>query len=147
MLEVFILLVNSSSAFLVWKTFDSISRKALQEKLIAIASTAAAGIDVEGHEQIKNQENEGDFAYQKIYGFLEKIRESNSGIDSIYTMRKTMEENQWEFIFDASKEIDLNENGIIDEDEIMKKLDYFEKQDRANLKKYMTGKVKNHSLV
>jgi len=83
--------------------FNSVSHKALQEKLIAVASTAAIAINVEEHETIKSQEDISSSAYQNISGFLQKIQKANSGIDAIYTMRKQTMKILWNLLLMPEK--------------------------------------------
>lgn len=75
-----------------------------QDKLISLASTAAQLIDSKEHNTLRTREDEGSQAYQEIKAVLGEFKEANPDIIYIYTMRKTAEDNLWEFVVDAEEE-------------------------------------------
>jgi len=116
-LELFAIVVNGSIGLLVWKTLHETVRNASQEKLVSIASSTAAAINVSKHESIRNEEDANNVEYGEISEFLRKVQNSDDSIDDIYTMRKTDLDETWEFVVDAMQTEDINNNGAIEDEE------------------------------
>ena len=116
-LEIFVIVINSAIAFAVWNSTHATLRNSLREELIAIASSSAAVIDVEKHENIQEGNDFGNEEYAKIQILLQKIKKGNSRIDDIYTMRKTDNEQVWQFVVSAAVTEDADGNGVIDDTE------------------------------
>jgi PAS domain S-box-containing protein len=117
--EILVILTLVSVGFFVWRELDTEVREISRSKLISIASTSASLIDVSKHEAIQTEEDASTKNYQDIKEILKKIKGANANVDDIYTLRKTGEENVWQFVMTASDNEDSNFNGKIDEDEIM----------------------------
>jgi two-component system phosphate regulon sensor histidine kinase PhoR len=77
--------------------------------------SAAKLIPVEDHEKIFTEEDKESEAYENVRSLLSDIVEANTGLDDIYTLRKTEKENIWKFVVNSYQEEDINQNGIIEE--------------------------------
>ncbi|MDO8469145.1 MAG: hypothetical protein Q7S29_05300 [Candidatus Peribacter sp.] len=94
------------------------------EKLMAIASTAAAEIEAKDLEQLRYARDMKRPEYQKVFKKLNEIRDLNENVKWVYVMRPTEEPTIWEFVVDANANYfiplydkDLNNNGINDEED------------------------------
>jgi PAS domain S-box-containing protein len=116
-IETIVIAASAVMSFLVWRQLEQKVREITREKLVAIASTTAALIDVENHEKIRTEDDEGSCPYQKIHKFLKEVMAANPEADDIYTFRKTEKERVWAFIVGGYEERDKNSDGIIEEGE------------------------------
>ena len=95
----------------------------LKDRLVAIAATAATQFDSDDIEKIWGPEDMDSPEYIEIVDSLNAIRDANNNIQYAYLMRRTEDPNMVEFVADADslasdEELDANENGILDEDEM-----------------------------
>ena len=106
---------------LYWHTEDLLKDR-LQERLTAIASTAAVQFDAEDIRAVRDQDDLGSLEMERITHQLQAIRDANSDIQFVYLMRRTDDPHTLAFVADADsltpeEEWDTNEDGVIDEDE------------------------------
>ena len=105
----------------------TIMQEQLKDKLRSTAAAAAMQFDAEQIEHIKAGDtlrNSADL--RDVVGKLMNIRETISNVQHAYIMRKTSDPAMLEFVADADlgypdEELDLNHNGIVDEDEVASK--------------------------
>jgi len=99
---------------------QDILKKRLQERLVAIASTAAIQFDADEIAKIKGEQDLHSTELRNILNKMQKIRVVNKNLRYIYIWRKTDNPDYFEFVADAEmlEPIDENANGIIDEDEV-----------------------------
>lgn len=99
-------------------------REQVGEKLMAIASTAAAEIDAKDLEPLRFARDMERPEYQKVFKKLNEIRDRNqdSHIIYVYILRPTSEPTLWEFVVDANSNFnvpflseDSNGDGVVDE--------------------------------
>ncbi|MBU0613689.1 HAMP domain-containing histidine kinase [Patescibacteria group bacterium] len=101
--------------------FSKYALETMQNEAVENAVAIASTIDFSGHENIKTEEDRNIFEFQRIYDELLFASQIQSNIEYVYTMRPN-ENGDWEFVIDASEEIDTNKNGIIDDDERVAKI-------------------------
>jgi len=101
----------------------NLMKEQVGEKLMAIASTAAAEIDAKDLEPLRFARDMERPEYQRVFKKLNEIRDLNENVKWVYVMRPTNSPNTWEFVADADSnynlpfEQDLNHDGVIDENE------------------------------
>jgi PAS domain S-box-containing protein len=117
LVEATIIVVNVILGYGVWREIDGKVREISRQKLMAIAASSAAVIDVPSHETIETEEDENSESYQNIHSILHRLIQANPGVDDIYTMRKTDKENIWIFIVTGDETRDKNGNGVIEPEE------------------------------
>ncbi|OGJ55641.1 hypothetical protein A2706_00030 [Candidatus Peribacteria bacterium RIFCSPHIGHO2_01_FULL_51_35] len=110
--------------YVLYSYTSNLLKERLQDRLIAISSTAATQFSVNEIDQIKDINDMKKPAFASIINKLQKIRAANENIRFAYLMRKTNDASTLEFIADADSltpqdELDVNENGIIEEDEVV----------------------------
>lgn len=115
-LEIFIIAINSILGYFIWKELSFLVREVSRKKIMALAVTTAYLIDGEKHEKIKLKEDGESNVYKKLHGILEKMMEANPEVDDIYTLRLSGDGN-WIYVVEGFETEDLDENGIITEDE------------------------------
>jgi len=106
--------------YVLYSYTSNLLKERLQDRLIAISSTAATQFSVNEIDQIKDINDMKKPAFASIINKLQKIRAANENIRFAYLMRKTNDASTLEFIADADSltpqdELDVNENGIIEE--------------------------------
>lgn len=74
-----------------------------RNKLESIAATAALQIDPALHHQIQTRKDESSVTYKKIKSILKAIRRANPRMRYVYTMRKTNNVHEWQFVVDAEE--------------------------------------------
>ncbi|MFZ3015948.1 MAG: PAS domain S-box protein, partial [Minisyncoccia bacterium] len=114
---IFIFLIGTILGTIVWKEFTLQSRETLRQKLIAIAVSASAVIDVDAHETILTEDDMNSENYERIHNQLHTLSQVNEGVDDIYTMRKTDQKNILEFVVSGYNTIDKNNDGTIELEE------------------------------
>lgn len=117
-----ILLVSAGSTFLMYKYTQNLLTERLQERLIAIASTAATKFDSSEINSVQTEDDRDSKEFASLVRKLGEIRESNSNIQFAYLMRRSEDPNIVNFIADADalspvEDLDENENGILDAEE------------------------------
>jgi PAS domain S-box-containing protein len=117
LVEAVVIVTNVILGYTIWKEIDGKVREISRQKLMAIAASSAAVIDVPAHEAIKTEEDEDSEGYEEIHALLGKIIQANPGVDDIYTMRKTDRENIWTFVVPGGETKDKNGNGAIEPEE------------------------------
>lgn len=115
--EVLIIATNATLGYAVWKGTDEKVRETTRQKLMAIASSAAAVMDASSYENIKTASDEESEDYEKNHAILHKLILANPGVDDIYTMRKTDRENIWSFVVSGYDTFDKNGDGTIEPEE------------------------------
>lgn len=114
-------------SFLMYRFTEDLLTNRLQDRLIAIASTAASQFDLEDVEDINaitGPDSMGGPELESIVSKLEQIRTANENIQYAYIMRRTDDPMVVEFVADADtlvpeEELDMNEDGILQEDEMV----------------------------
>lgn len=117
LVETVVIITNVVLGYGVWKEIDEKVREISRQKLMAIAASSVAAIDVSTHEAIRTEEDKDGENYLKIHILLKKIIKANPGVDDIYTMRKTDQENIWTFVSSGSETQDKNGDGLIEPEE------------------------------
>jgi len=94
----------------------------LRERLTAIVATSSVQFNPNDLQAVKSVEDIDKPEFKKIVDQLWDIREVNTNIRFAYLMRRTEDQDMFEFIADAESllpfdEADVNGNGVIDEEE------------------------------
>jgi len=79
-------------------------REEVRAHLRTVAATAALQVDPELHERIRNTSDEAGEPYRKLKAALKAVRDANSGIRYVYTMRKTNRSSKYQFVVDAEED-------------------------------------------
>lgn len=108
--------------YILYAYTSSLLKERLQERLLAISSTAALQFDAEDIKVVRNINDKNSTAANRLANKLNMLRSANDDIRYAYIMRRTSVPNLMEFVIDADTfasidEIDENQNGIIDESE------------------------------
>jgi signal transduction histidine kinase len=116
------LLLTGAATFIIYKTVQKHFDESLRERLTSVVSTAALNFDADLLEKIQNPNDYKTDIYRDVVIKLQEIREVNKDVLYAYIMRKTNDANIFSFVadadsFDPSIPIDLNEDGIIDEED------------------------------
>ena len=111
-------------AIILYRHTSNILKERLQDRLIAIASTAATQFNSSELEQIKDIDDIEKSVFNKVTKQLQSIRAANENIRFAYLMRRTADPMMLEFIADADslmsrEELDSNKNGTIEDDELV----------------------------
>jgi len=77
------------------------SKEWFQAEASNLAASAASLIDGQEHNRLRTHTDENSAEYRKIQQLLKIFQDNNSDIKYIYTMRKSNEENKWEYVVDA----------------------------------------------
>jgi len=93
------------------------------QRLMAIASTAAAEIDARDLEPLRFVRDMERPEYQRVFEKLNEIKERNEHVLWVYVMRPTLDPTVWEFVADADANVgtplidpsDWNKDGKLDE--------------------------------
>jgi len=93
------------------------------QRLMAIASTAAAEIDAQDLEPLRFARDMERPEYQRVFKKLNEIRDCNEHVKWVYIMRPTKDRTVWEFVADADVNMgtsfidqsDWNNDGKLDE--------------------------------
>ncbi|MBK5215903.1 MAG: hypothetical protein JJE53_03835 [Candidatus Pacebacteria bacterium] len=103
-------------SYLSYLNFKSVSREDLNHHLLNLVKTAAIHIDAEKHKFIKTRGDEETEAYKDLKKSLQIVRDNDSHITYVYTMRKN-DKNEIEFVVDAEEsEEDISHIGDIYDD-------------------------------
>jgi len=116
------IIVTVFTNFVLYKLTENLLKERLQNRLIAIASTAATSFDPADIESIQGSNDITRASFRTVVSQLGAIREANNNIRYVYVMRKTDDPNVFAFVADAdslatNEELDENSNNIIDEEE------------------------------
>ena len=103
-------------AFIYYNQFSQAALESIRGQAMAIAEGVSNTVDFSGHDTIKTPEDVNSPVHKRIFDDLFFATNLNEQVEFIYTMRPYDEEN-FEFVVDASLPNDDNENGVIDEDE------------------------------
>ena len=110
--------------FFLYKHTETILEDRLKERLRAIASTASLQFEPEELEEIQDETAVGTEVYGNVVSKLQKIRNQNENLMYAYILRPTDDPTEYIFVADAdsldpSLEIDLNKDGVIDDDDAL----------------------------
>lgn len=75
-----------------------------EDRLISISNTVALLINADELNQLRTPEDEKSKVYRDLRKILQDFKKTNPDILYIYTLRKTDEQNIWEFVVDADKQ-------------------------------------------
>ncbi len=90
------------TAYFIYQKAIMQQKEELRGKILGLAKLASMLIDGDKHSQIKPEmDSQNTALYKEIKAVLEKIRDSDPLIDSVYTMVKTEKENSWMFVLDS----------------------------------------------
>lgn len=109
-------------SLVLYRFTEKLLTERLQNRLIAIVSTAATNFDSVDIEKINSEKDMNKPEFTKIVKTLQKIRSANKNIQFAYLMRRSADPNIFQFIADADtlaseEELDVNENNKIDAEE------------------------------
>jgi signal transduction histidine kinase len=118
------ILLASTISFVLYLYTQKILKERLQERLIAMVSTASLLFDPDDIIAVHTPDDVRKDEFKRIVYQLSSIRDANQNVRFAYLMRRTQAFNQLEFIADAEsllshEEADVNGNGIIDEEEVL----------------------------
>lgn len=97
-------LISAPSSWILYHGASLALRHEARERLKKVAQTASIQIDPELHSRITNRSDENTEAYRKIKAQLIAFRNANPGIRYVYTMRKTDNPNELQFVADAEED-------------------------------------------
>lgn len=114
-------------SYLMFTYTEELLTDRLQDRLIAIASTAASQFDQDDISRIRSITGPDSIESLELKQIVEKlgmIREANDNIQYTYIMRRTDDPLVVEFVADADtlvpeEELDMNENGELEEEEMV----------------------------
>lgn len=90
------------STYFIYRRAIIQQKEELRGKILSLAKLASMLIDGDKHTQIKPvRESQDSEIYKEIKAILQKIKDSDPVIDSVYTMVKTDKENLWMFVVDS----------------------------------------------
>lgn len=97
-------------------------KERLQERLVAIVSTAATQFNPEDILAVRGEADMDKPAYERLVKILMALQNSNTDIQYAYLMRKTDDPNTLEFVADAQglippEQWDFDEDGIVGEED------------------------------
>lgn len=118
------LVATSGMTYVLYRTMQQVFRAAIDERLSSMASIAATSFDPAALDRIKGRESIGTPAYEAAVEQLQRIRSQASNVRYAYILRRTSDPNTMEFVADADslhpdREIDLNGDGIIDDEDAL----------------------------
>ena len=105
--------------YILYNYTQVLLKERLQERLVAIVSTAAQQIDPNDIIRVQSIDDLQTSSMAKLVDILSKMREANQDITYAYIMRRTDDINTFEFVADADSLLDpssedLNSDGISD---------------------------------
>jgi hypothetical protein len=105
---------------LLYNNFSSLNTQRVRDQVKAIAATAAQEFDTKDLNAIQNIEDINKPEWAKLVNQLLSVRERNPDIRFVYILRPTKDPKIFTFVSDADSmdpyaQIDLNQDGIIDE--------------------------------
>jgi signal transduction histidine kinase len=111
-------------AYIIFIEIQGLFKYSLQEKVKAIASTAALQFNAEELDQIKGPESVETEIYRKTVLQLQEIRIQNPTLRFVDIFKRTDEAHLFAYVADADSmhpeiPIDLNADGIIDEEDAL----------------------------
>jgi len=147
LVEVFFVASGLFVGTIFWQELSLKVREISRLRLMAIASTAAAMTDVYSHNFIQTQEDEDTDNYIAIQSVYKKILAANDGVDDIYTLRTTDDENTWIFVVGTLDTADRNGNGKIEtEEERVAVGEEFDVSELPEIKKALSEPAADHEI-
>jgi len=119
---VFFGVITMGIVYVFYRHNVKLSMRRVQERVRSIAATGALQFDQEDLNELRTIDDIQKPQYKKVIDQLNEIRKCNIGVRYIYIMRPTIDPGILEFIADADSidpyaEKDLNNDGIIDEED------------------------------
>ncbi len=117
-------LVGNIITFVLYNYTQTLLKERLQERLVAIVSTAATQFNPNDIKAVRSIEDVDSEEYARLALQLESIRDANKNLMYVYMMRRTDDPNTLEFVADAEgmippEEWDFDGDGDIEEDEMV----------------------------
>lgn len=114
--------ITASITYILYSYTQQLLKERLQERLIAIATTAAIQFDPAEIESIQTLEDSEKIEFSHLVHQLKGVKDSNSNIQYAYLMRRTSNPDIFSFVADAEsltpiEELDFNEDGVLQDDE------------------------------
>lgn len=108
--------------YILYTYTQTLLKQRLQERIIAIASTAATQIDFKDVERVRSVDDLASSSLKKLVDQLNAIKAANKNLRYVYIMRRTNDPLVLEFVADAEmlateEELDTNGNGIVEDEE------------------------------
>jgi signal transduction histidine kinase len=116
--------LGNTMTYVLYNYTQYLLTERLQERLIAIASTAATQFDGDELETLQEPEDMNQSAYEHTVEQLNTIRETNADIQFVYLMRRTDDPSVFAFIADTEsltpvEDLDMDGDGVLSETEIV----------------------------
>jgi len=117
-------LLAAGITYILYNYTRVLLKERMQERLVAIVSTAARTFEVSDIQAIEGNELDiGKPELERIVGQLGAMRETNPDITYAYMMRRTDDPNVVAFVADAdsllsAEELDINDDGEVDDTEV-----------------------------
>ncbi|OGJ81808.1 hypothetical protein A2598_05645, partial [Candidatus Peribacteria bacterium RIFOXYD1_FULL_54_13] len=117
-------LLAAGITYILYNYTQVLLKERMQERLVAIVSTAARTFEVSDIQAIEGNELDiGKPELERIVGQLGAMREANPDITYAYMMRRTDDPNVVAFVADAdsllsAEELDINDDGEVDDTEV-----------------------------
>lgn len=116
-------ILASVITYVLFSYTENLLKERLQERLLAIVSTAATQFKAEEIEEIRSIDDIGTKEFEHLVYQLNQIKDANNNIRYAYLMRRTNDPDILEFVADAESlktedELDVNNDGILQEDEM-----------------------------
>lgn len=114
--------LTAAISFALYRETQEILSSQLKRRLIGLVSTAALQFSPEEISKIQDESSIGNNSFVTVTTKLQLIRNANKSIRFAYILRPTEQEGLFEFVADADSmdpyaEVDLNQDGIIDEND------------------------------
>ncbi len=116
--------VSTVISYNLYNQTKSLLESRLKERLISMVSTATLIFNKSDIEKVQNADSVPTPAYRSLVKSLQDIRNVNKNVRFAYLLRPTSEPDIFKFVADAdsidpSAEIDLNKDGVIDEEDAL----------------------------
>jgi signal transduction histidine kinase len=116
--------LGNTMTYVLYNYTQFLLTERLQERLIAIASTAATQFDGDELETFQVPADMRRTSYTRLVDRLSRIRDTNADIQFVYLMRRTDDPSVFEFIADTDtltpvEELDIDGDGILSETEVV----------------------------
>lgn len=117
-------LATVGMTYVLYTTMQSVFRANLDERLESIAATAALNFNPKDLNEITGPDSVDNPAYKNAVGLLQNIRKHVPNIQYAYILRRTDRADMMEYVADADSidpeaEIDLNQDGVINEEDAL----------------------------
>lgn len=126
--------------YLIYIEIQWMFKSQLQARLLTLASTAALNFSPDELDLIDSPDSIHSAAYKNIVFKLQEIRNQNNDIAYAYILKKTDNQNIFQFVADAdsldpSLKVDLNHDGVVnDEDALNWPMDEYDVSEFVQLK-------------